>query len=218
MIIFRVYTIIHNVNPARKQQLEITSRDIRPKNIAALKNFLHAPGTLMPLQGIDSNAQFDHFHNTLQTAVDHFLPTITRKIPARLTRKESWMTAGLLRCIKKNKRLYKAMLEDRNNEQAMGKYKKYNNLLQRVKRRAKSDYYYNKCVEHKGNTAKLWRTINYVIHKTNNKSEVIDKLKIDNLYEYRGQHIAEEFARYFSDIGRQYATRMKSSKKHCPIT
>ena len=58
-------------------------------------------------------------------------------------------------------------------------------------------------MEHKGNTSKLWKTINYVIHKTNNKSEVIEKLKINNLYEYRGQYIAEEFARYFADIGKR---------------
>ena len=208
------FTIIPNISPTRKQQLEITSRDTRHKNITALRSFLCSPGTLLPLQGTNVDEQFDHFHNTLHTALDHFLPERTRKIPARSLRKEPWMTAGLLRCIKKSKRLYKSMLLDRSNVQKMMKYKDYNNLLQRVKRTAKSDYYYNKCVEHKGNTSKLWKTINYVIHRTNNKSEVIEKLKINNLYEYRGQYIAEEFARYFSAIGREYATSMKTPNRN----
>ena len=82
-----------------------------------------------------------------------------------------------------------------------------------MKRSAKVEFYYKKCVEHKNNTGKLWKTINFVIHKTNNKSDVIDKLKINNLYEFRGKRIVEEFATYFANIGKEYATNMQSSKK-----
>ena len=42
--------------------------------------------------------------------------------------------------------------------------------------------------------------------------EVIDKLKINNLDEYKGELIAEEFARYFSSIGKEYAIKMPQSK------
>ena len=105
------------------------------------------------------------------------------------------------------------MLRDQNNQLNQIRYREYNNLLQKVKRSAKVEFYYKKCIEHKNNTGKLWKTINFVIHKTNNKSDVIDKLKINNLYEFRGKHIAEEFTRYFANIGKEYATNMKSSKK-----
>ena len=115
---------------------------------------------------------------------------------------------GLLSCIRKNKQLYKKMIKNRNNRSNKIKYQEYNNMLQKVKRAAKKSYYYEKCVEHKNNTSKLWKTVNQVIHKTNNKCEVIEKLKINNLEECRGELIAEEFARYFAGIGKEYANRI----------
>ena len=73
---------------------------------------------------------------------------------------------------------------------------------------SKKSYYFNQCVQHKGNTSKLWKTINHVIHCTNNKTEVIEKLKINNLEEHRGEVIADEFASYFAKIGKEYADKM----------
>ena len=208
------YALISNIHPTRRKQLEITSRDIRPKNMAALKTYLQLPGKLLPLIRNNASEQFDNFHDCLRDAIDHFLPVQTRKIPARSTRREAWITAGILTSIRKNKRLYKSMLKDRNNVSLRVKYHDYNNTLQRIKRRAKEQYYYEKCVTHKNNTSKLWKTVNQVIHKTNNKSEVIEKLKINNLYEHRGELIAEEFARYFASIGKEYATKCQNQTKN----
>ena len=159
------------------------------------------------------NDQFNNFHNKLEEAVNHFLPIRTQKIPSRSTRRESWMTTGLLHCIRRNKELYKHMIKNRNNIANKTKYTNYNNILQRVKQSAKKTYYYKQCVQHKGDMRKLWKTINHVIHHTNNKSEVIEKLKINNLDEHRGEIIADEFASYFAKIGEKYSTNMPHSKR-----
>ena len=210
---FPCYTLLTNINPSRKKQLEITSRDLRQKNINALKEYLKLPGNLLPLDGSNVNEQFNNFHQKLEEAVNHFLPIKTRKVPSRSIRREPWMTAGLLHCTRKNKELYKKMIQDRTNMVNRIKYTDYNNILQWAKRTAKRTYYYDQCVEHKSNTKKLWKTINHVIHRTNNKTEVVEKLKIQNLDEHRGDVIADEFARYFATIGRKYSTNMPQSKK-----
>ena len=89
------------------------------------------------------------------------------------------------------------------------KYHDYNNMLQKIKRSAKHNYYHDKCEEYKNNTRKLWKTINHVIHKMNNKSDVIEKLKINNLEEYQRQvHSLKNLLRYFAGIGEEYATKM----------
>ena len=106
------YTILSDINPARKKQLEVTSRDLRHKNMIALKEYLQLPGTLLPLDGRTVNEQFNNFHKKLEDAVNHFIPITTRKIPARSCRREPWMTAGLLHCIKKSKELYKKMIQN----------------------------------------------------------------------------------------------------------
>ena len=205
--------MIANVNPTKKKQLEITSRDIRPKNVLALRNHLKTTDNQLPLIGDNASEQFDNFHTHLQNAIEHFLPIKTRMIPARSTRREAWMTAGLLYCTRKNKQLYKKMIKDRNNEVNRVRYHDYNRLLQRIKRSAKCQFYYDKCCEHRNNTSKLWKTVNEVVYKTNNKSEVIEKLKVNNLNEYKGDLIAEEFARYFASIGEIYAQKMPMSRQ-----
>ena len=52
-----------------------------------------------------------------------------------------------------------------------------------------------------------------MIRKTNNKSEVIEKLKIDNITEHRGEVIAEELAKYFSTVGKVFANKIGPSAK-----
>ena len=136
-----------------------------------------------------------------------------RKIPHRRIRKEPWVSAGLMISIKKNKKLYKKYLRQRNCISVETKYKRYNQQLKKIKRAARKKYYTETCEENKNNSRKLWKTINKIIHRTNNKTEVIEKLKINGIMEHRGEEIVEEFARYFSTIGQEYATQMKRSQK-----
>ena len=104
-------------------------------------------------------------------------------------------------------------MKQRNCKSVEEEYKKYNQQLKQTKRAARKKYYIDTCEANKNNSKKLWKTINRVIHHTNNKTEVIEKLKINGISEHRGEEIVEEFARYFVTIGEKYATRMTSSKK-----
>ena len=115
--------------------------------------------------------------------------------------------------INKNKKLYKKYLKQRNCKSVEEKYKQYNQQLKQTNRAARKKYYIDTCEENKNNSKKLWKTINRVIHHTYNKTEVIEKLKINGIAEHRGEEIVEEFARYFATIGEKYATQMTSSKK-----
>ena len=54
----------------------------------------------------------------------------------------------------------------------------------------------------------MWNTINKVIRKTNNKTEIIESLKIGSLQSTCGKEIANEFAKYFSTVGEKLAKGM----------
>ena len=77
-------------------------------------------------------------------------------------------------------------------------------------------HYSSKCTEHRNNTTKLWCTINDVIKKSNNKTEIIETLRIDNLQEKHGMKIVNELVRYFSNIRENLAENMPSS--NCSVT
>ena len=206
------YCVLHDLNPHRTEDVEITSRDTRKKNLEKIKKHLEE-SPLLPLHGCNVNEQFDNLHTELLSLIDQYLPLTTRRIPHRKRRNVPWVSSGLMISINKNKKLYKKYLKHRNCKAVEEKYKQYNQQLKRTKRAAKKKYYIETCEENKNNSRKLWKTINRVIRHTNNKTEVIKKLKINGIAEHRGEEIVEEFATYFSTIGEKYATRMKSSKR-----
>ena len=198
----------------KRPKLEVTSRDIRPKNITALKKRLESnPELLLPQQDTSVDDQFDEFHMKLLEEIDHFLPERTRRLNPRSVCKESWVSPGLLISIRHCKRLYRNHLKDRANTKLHARYKKYNTELKRTKRAAMKLHYNSKCKDHKDNTKKLWQTINHVIRKSNNKTDVIDSLKIDNIQVTNGSLIVNKFAKYYSNVGKNLAQGMPKPKR-----
>ena len=55
--------------------------------------------------------------------------------------------------------------------------------------------------------------MNKILKHENNKTNIIDCLEIDNIKTYDAQEIANEFGKHFSNIGKLYANKTKSSKK-----
>ena len=168
------------------------------------------PELLLPQHENGVDSQFQKFHDTLLREIDHYLPIRTRRINPYSVRHEEWVSAGLLISIRRCKKLYRRHIRKRHDQSLYQKYKSYNSELKRVKRAAKKFHYENKCKEHKSNTKNLWRTINRVIRKTNNKTETIDSLKVGKLEVFNGTEIANEFTKYFSTVGKDLASKMKN--------
>ena len=121
---------------------------------------------------------------------------------------EPWMSPGLLKCTKKQERLYRKTINNNSTETDELKYKEYRNNLSQILRRTKEEYYRNKCSEFKRNTARLWKMINKITHNMNDKSSAIEYLKIGNIDIYDTKLIAEEFAKHFSSVGSRYASKI----------
>ena len=101
------FAVIPDINPSRREQMKVTSRDIRKKNLNALKSKLKNT-SLLPADNTGTlDERFDAFHTELQRLIDHFLPLVTRTISKGAVRRESWVTAGLLISIRKCKLLFK---------------------------------------------------------------------------------------------------------------
>ena len=92
-------------------------------------------------------------------------------------------------------------------------YKEYSKLLTKLKCSAKKLYYESKCEEYKSNTKKLWKVINEICSKNNDKTSAIDYLKIENLHEYNADKISNHFGKYFSGVGKVFAMKIPDPKK-----
>ena len=76
----------------------------------------------------------------------------------------------------------------------------------------KISYYHTKCSEFKSNVKKLWELINKVIGKTSDKSNIISHIKVDEVEILNEKEIANEFGKYFSTVGKVFASQVKDPK------
>ena len=61
---------------------------------------------------------------------------------------------------------------------------------------------------HSDNTKKLWSIINDISAKQNDKSSLIDCLRISNVLEYDTNKIANKFGEYFASVGKSYSNKV----------
>ena len=141
--------------------------------------------------------------------IDHFTPMHTKTIKFKKLRREPWLTAGLVKSINKDKRLYRQTLRPNHTINDVTKYKNYHQILGKVKRHCKRQYYIDQCDKYKNNTKQLWQTINRVIGHTHDKTTVIDRLKVDNIIKYDPKSIANELGNYFSTVGKTFAKNIE---------
>ena len=73
-------------------------------------------------------------------------------------------------------------------------------------------YYGEKCRTYKHNTKNLWGIINEISVRHNDKSSLIDCLKINNVLEYDAAKITNKFGEYFSSVGKEFSKKVAKSK------
>ena len=206
--------ILKNAKVSRKKLITIKSRDTRKRNMDALKKSLDCTdwSELSKLKNVNDKAEW--LHNKLVEKIDYYVPFRTHTINYKNLRREPWLTAGILHSIKHSKKLYSKSIRSDAKETEIKEYKEYNRLLQKLKRASKKNYYGCKCIEFKNNTKKLWKIINEVSGKSNNKDNLIDSLKVDNLHVYESQKIANTFGNYFATVGEKFANKIPKPNRN----
>ena len=205
--------VVESLKSAKKNNIIITSRDTRPKNIAALKDHLQSYDWPALLNNTSLDRNMETLDNIVQTEMNYCTPVKSRKISYRKLRKEPWLMPNLRMCTEKSKQLYCKSLKPCCSPSDLSKYQAYNRCLRRAIRTAKRLYHYNKCYEYRNDTKKLWKVINEIIGKNSDKSGTIDYLKIDSIKEYGAKRISNSLANYFSNVGRQFAEKIPKPRK-----
>ena len=194
---------------SKRERITITSRDTRQKNVTALKASLAAINWQNLLTPYSPNTNMSLLHAKLAEEIDHFTPVKTHTVNPKKARREPWLTTGIYISIRRSKKLYLETLHSNASEVTRTKYSNYAKQLQGVKRKAKLSYYEDKCRLFKHNTKKLWGIINEICKSKNDKSCLIDCLKINDVLEYDAKKITNKFGEYFSSVGKSFANKVK---------
>ena len=186
--------IIPSMIHSKKELVVVTSRDTRPKNMKALRRQLSGIDWNEVTKSESCSDNLETFTNILTNMINMCIPERTRHINHKRLCREPWLTTGLKRSIDKNKRLYGEFLKSNVMHQL---YKTYNNTLRKTIRKAKTSFYRDKCIEFKQHTKKLWKLINEIAGKHNDKSNLVEYLKVGDLHVYSAKKISNSFAKYF---------------------
>ena len=144
--------VLHNILMTGKEPIEITTRNLSKQRLDRLNTELVKKDWTCLDSLSTCNEKFDKFHKDLTELIDHFTPLHTKTIRFKKLRKEPWLTAGLIKSINKDKRLYRQMLKPKHTVNEVTKYKNYHQILGKVKRYCKRQYYTDQCVKYKNNT------------------------------------------------------------------
>ena len=117
------------------------------------------------------------------------------------------MTKGLLKSCNKKLKLYKTYCKYKSDDNKT-RYIKYKNKLKSLLRKAEKDFYCNKFNKISGNIRQTWSLINSLLNKKGstalNDNFIIEGIKVENKEE-----IAEQFNKYFVNIGSGLASKIE---------
>ena len=162
----------------------------------------------MKMKDKPASDSFHAFHSELSITLNKHAPEKLVRIKEKRV-KNPWMSKGLKNSLIKSKKLYERALVD---PAVWSKYKEFMTILRKCKRKLKLNYYHNKCNEFRKNGKKMWTLINKINGKINDKTCIIDYLKVNNIKYLMGKDISNQFGKYFSSVGKEFALKIEEPK------
>ena len=202
---FACFVVLKDQKKSNKGPRFVTTRNLDDNKITEIISKLQQINWTEVLNDLGANQGFDHFHSTLINTIDDVAPETEIRVSRKKTRKDPWVSKGILNSIRKQKRLYLAQLQD---STITNVYKSYRNCLKRTLRKAKTTYFKEKCKEYKQDSRKLWKLIHDLLNKKTNNVDTISGIKVDGTLRYDPKTITHEFCKHFSSIGAKFANNI----------
>ena len=175
----------------------------------------------------DTNTACDLFMKKYQSTMDKHAPL------KKLTKKEvkrslkPWITQGLIKATSRKRSLFKKFkelkLKNKNIDKIYEKYKYYNDMINKLKRKCKRDYYQNYFNENSANSKKVWQGINKLLNRGRKKQSTIfleenglisDPFKVANKFNNYYLNIADKLCEKIPKKDNEYQDYLKNPNKN----
>jgi hypothetical protein len=153
------------------------------------------------------------FSNKLKETLDKIAPEKTVIIPHKYIIRDPWVTKGIVKSSKYLDKLFRAKLKQPYCQNSLNKYIQYRNLFNKLKRISKETYYTNLFLKYKNDIKNTWKSIRSLIGKLNDKSSISDTFRINNVSVSDPNQISNEFCKFFTNIGHEYAAAIPPAQK-----
>nr|CAH7753298.1 unnamed protein product [Callosobruchus chinensis] len=152
---------------------------------------------------VDPGRAFDLFVKLLGQNIENSSKTV--KITRNKIKRQPWISEGIVNSINKKNQMYKDIKKYPENIQLLTDFKTYRNKLTSLIKQAKTNFIKNKVDEQRNCPRKMWQFINSY-RKTQKRSD-INFIESSITYEKTSndKETANEFCKYFSEIGEKLA-------------
>ena len=140
-------------------------------------------------------------------------PLLKTRLHKKYTKREPWVSIGLLTSSRRKAKLFKKKLSKPTDENIKC-YKNYLNLFNKTKRELKRNYYSHLLEVNKNNMKNTWSVLKQAMGKQNNKSNLPQTFKINNKSISGETEITNSFNKYFSKIGKTTSENVPKTQKH----
>ena len=188
----------------------VRKRDTNPFTLSLLKEKLLKVGWGLLYTTKDPNEAYKTFLNVFSNLCEIAFPKIKIKVNSK-TRLSPWITPGILKSSKRKQRLYKNFLKCRNSVNKEN-YKTFARLLESIKQNSKKNYYHNLLITYENDMKRTWATIKEIIGSKRSSGTLFPKRLVVNDFEFFDKRtIAENFNKFFSEIGHKLASKIPHS-------
>lgn len=123
--------------------------------------------------------------------------------------RKDWITAGLLKSIQIKNNLYKTVLKNPQNLQYVQEYKTYKNLLTKLIKTAKIQFYTRELDKHTNNTKRLWDCVKNICGSGTKRGNSVAKVRRKNgTITENKQSIAETFNRHYVQYSQELSSKI----------
>ena len=200
-------TKINGCNKIVGEPITMEFRKLTEHNIRKIKNSL-APIDWTDLENLNADEGYDALINKITSAMDIIAPVQQKTVkPGRLS-KEPWMSKGLMQSLIKCDKLYKKVCGLTEMHPKQTEYKRYRNVYNKLKRKAKQNYYKEQIEHYRHNSKKLWRFLRNITGKPNDKTCISDTFMINgNTVTDPNTIISNGFCKFYSTMGADLAKK-----------
>lgn len=140
--------------------------------------------------------------NNIKNIITKYTKTIVKSNNTKHKHITPWISENTIDKINSRNEYFKLKLKYPNNKYFNERFKYYRNITNTLIKNNKKQYYSNKYDNNIDNKRKFWNTTNEILfNKSQNKTHTQITLKINNLEIENPQMVANEFNRYFSNVG-----------------
>ena len=172
------------------------------------------------------NDSYDRLEEILTVTYNETFPFKKVKITKYSTKHSPWITQGLLNSIRKRDILYRRLIKTKSTSPSYEKkendLKAHSTILKKLLRKTKRDYYTNEFTKFATDCKNTWKLINEIAGRKSKKAELPSyfkkKIVSNNQIEieeiHSEQSIADEFNKYFVNVGADLSASIKYNGKN----